>query len=138
MTIPVADHENLDRITAETLVEAGVNAVVNAAGSATGEYPNMGPFILAQAGVYILDGVGKKVFERISTGIRSSSGATASTRTGLVAVGAPGRGDRGAQAAREPPRWWAWRSNFAQNTVEFMRHEQDLLFSVRGPHGPGA
>src|SRR3712207_9130895 len=56
------------RITAETLVEAGVNAVVNAAGSATGEYPNLGPFILARAGVYILDGVGTKVFERLSTG----------------------------------------------------------------------
>jgi uncharacterized membrane-anchored protein len=68
VTIPVIDHENLDRITAETLVEAGVNAVVNAAGSATGDYPNMGPFILARAGVYILDGVGRKVFERLSTG----------------------------------------------------------------------
>ena len=67
VTIPVINHENLDRITAETLVEAGVNAVVNAAGSATGQYPNMGPFILARAGVYILDGVGQKVFERISS-----------------------------------------------------------------------
>src|SRR3712207_9307205 len=67
-TIPVIDHENLDRITAETLVEAGGNAVVNAAGSATGGYPNMGPFILARACGYILDGVGHKGFERLTTG----------------------------------------------------------------------
>ena len=57
-TIPCIDHENLDRVTAETLVESGVGAVVNAGRSATGSYPNLGPVILARAGVHIVDGVG--------------------------------------------------------------------------------
>src|ERR687897_1823978 len=88
VTIPVINHENLDRVTAETMVEAGVNAVVNAAGSATGDYPNMGPFILARAGVYILDGVGQKVFERLSTGDEIELRGDGLYRSGeLVAVG---------------------------------------------------
>jgi uncharacterized membrane-anchored protein len=131
VTIPVIDHENLDRITAETLVEAGVNAVVNAAGSATGEYPNMGPFILARAGVYILDGVGKKVFERLSTGDDIELRGDGVYKEGeLVAVGEhldEETAERRLRESREVV--GAALESFAQNTVEFMRHELGLLFS---------
>jgi uncharacterized membrane-anchored protein len=131
VTIPVIDHENLDRITAETLVEAGVNAVVNAAGSATGHYPNMGPFILARAGVYILDGVGQKVFERISTGDEIELRGDGVYKDGeLVAVGEHLDEEVAERRLRESRAVvGAALESFAQNTVEFMRHEQDLLFS---------
>jgi uncharacterized membrane-anchored protein len=130
-TIPVIDHENLDRITAETLVEAGVNAVVNAAGSATGEYPNMGPFILARAGVYILDGVGHKVFERLSTGDEIELRGDGVYKEGeLVAVGEHLDEETVERRLRESRLVvGAALESFAQNTVEFMRREQDLLFS---------
>jgi uncharacterized membrane-anchored protein len=113
VTIPVINHENLDRVTAEMMVEAGVNAVVNAAGSATGEYPNMGPFILARAGVYILDGV---------------------YRDGeLVAVGEHLDEETAERKLRESREVVGLAlESFAQNTVEFMRHERDLLFSKLG------
>ena len=45
--IAVIAHEDLDRVAAEGLVEAGVSAVVNSAVSITGRYPNLGPLILA-------------------------------------------------------------------------------------------
>jgi uncharacterized membrane-anchored protein len=45
--IAVIDHEDLDRVSAEGLVERGVGAVVNARSSITGRYPNSGPAILA-------------------------------------------------------------------------------------------
>jgi len=130
-SIPVIDHENLDRITAETLVEAGVNAVVNAAGSATGEYPNMGPFILARAGVYILDGVGHKVFERLSTGDEIELRGDGVYKEGeLVAVGEHLDEETAERRLRESRQVvGAALESFAQNTVEFMRNEQDLLFS---------
>lgn len=131
VTIPVINHENLDRVTAETLVEAGVGAVVNAAGSATGEYPNMGPFILARAGVYILDGVGQKVFERLSSGDEIELRGDGVYKDGeLVAVGEHLDEETAERRLRESRRVvGAALESFAQNTVEFMRHEQDLLFS---------
>jgi uncharacterized membrane-anchored protein len=108
-----------------------VNAVVNAAGSATGEYPNMGPFILARAGVYILDGVGKKVFERLSTGDEIELRGDGVYKEGeLVAVGEhldEETAERRLRESREVV--GAALESFAQNTVEFMRHEQGLLFS---------
>jgi uncharacterized membrane-anchored protein len=131
VTIPVINHENLDRVTAETMVEAGVNAVVNAAGSATGQYPNMGPFILARAGVYILDGVGHKVFERISSGDEIELRGDGVYKDGeLVAVGEHLDEETAERKLRESRKVvGAALESFAQNTVEFMRHEQDLLFS---------
>jgi uncharacterized membrane-anchored protein len=126
VTIPVINHENLDRITAETLVEAGVNAVVNAAGSTTGEYPNMGPFILARAGVYILDGVGQKVFERLSTGDEIELRGDGVYRDGeLVAVGEHLDEETAERKLRESREVVGQAlESFAQNTVEFMRREQ--------------
>ena len=133
-TIPVINHKNLDRVTAETLVEAGVGAVVNAAGSATGEYPNMGPFILARAGVYILDGVGIKVFERLSTGDEIELRGDGVYREGeLVAVGEHLDEETAERKLRESREVVGVAlESFAQNTVEFMRNEQDLLFSKLG------
>jgi uncharacterized membrane-anchored protein len=130
-SIPVINHENLDRITAETLVETGVNAVVNAAGSATGEYPNTGPFILARAGVYILDGVGHKVFERLSTGDEIELRGDGVYRAGeLVAVGEHLDEETAERKLRESRAVVGEAlESFAQNTVQFMRREQDLLFS---------
>ena len=130
-TIPVINHKNLDRVTAETLVEAGVSAVVNAAGSATGEYPNMGPFILARAGVYILDGVGIKVFERLSTGDEIELRGDGVYKEGeLVAVGEHLDEETAERKLRESREVVGVAlESFAQNTVEFMRNEQDLLFS---------
>jgi uncharacterized membrane-anchored protein len=130
-TIPVINHENLDRMTAERLVEAGVSAVVNAAGSATGEYPNMGPFILARAGVYILDGVGTKVFERLSTGDEIELRGDGVYRDGeLVAAGEHLDLEAAEKHLRESREMVGVAlEGFAQNTVEFMRREQNLLFS---------
>lgn len=129
--IPVIDHENLDRVTAETLVEAGVEAVVNAAGSSTGIYPNLGPFILARAGVYILDGVGYKVFERLSTGDEIELRGDGVYKGGELVAAGEHLGLEAAERRLRESRAVVGEAleSFAQNTVEFMRREQDLLFS---------
>lgn len=130
-TIPVLNHENLDRVTAETLVEAGVGAVVNAAGSSTGSYPNLGPFILARAGVYILDGVGHKVFERLKTGDEIELRGDGVYRDGALIAAGEHLGLEAAERRLRESREVVGEAleGFAQNTVEFMRKERDLLFS---------
>lgn len=131
-TIPVIDHENLDRVSAEGLVEAGVRAVVNAANCSTGMYPNMGPIILARAGVYILDGVGGEVFDELENGEEIELRGDSLYRDGsLVATGEHLDLEAAERHLRESEEGvGAALESFAQNTVEFMRVERDILFST--------
>ncbi len=66
--VAVIDHEDLDRVAAEELLSHGVVAVVNAASSMTGRYPNMGGIVLTGAGIPLLDDVGSAVLDQISEG----------------------------------------------------------------------
>jgi uncharacterized membrane-anchored protein len=66
--IAVIDHEDIDRVAAETLVAAAPAAVVNASTSITGTYPNVGPLLIAAAGIPLLDEVGPSVLDAITEG----------------------------------------------------------------------
>lgn len=66
--IVVLDQRDLDRVTAERLVERQVAAVINASASITGRYPNQGPAILAEADILIVDFVGPEILEHVSDG----------------------------------------------------------------------
>ena len=75
--IAIIDHVDIDRVSADALVAAGVGAVVNAAPSTSGRYPNLGPEILLAAGIPLLDGVGPEVFGMVKDGhvVRVHDGA---------------------------------------------------------------
>jgi uncharacterized membrane-anchored protein len=66
--VAVIDHEDLDRVAAEGLVERRVGAVVNASASLSGRYPNVGPLLLAAAGIPLVDGVGGHVMRLVAEG----------------------------------------------------------------------
>src|SRR5436190_15639881 len=66
--VAVIDHVDIDRAAAVALVDAGVAAVVNLAPSISGRYPNLGPGILLDAGVILVDNVGSDAFSAISEG----------------------------------------------------------------------
>jgi len=66
--IAVIDHEDLDRVAADGLVEARVVAVVNAAPSMSGRYPNLGPQRVVEAGIPLLDDCGSDLLDRVSEG----------------------------------------------------------------------
>jgi len=68
--IAIIHHSDLDRVSAEALVEGGAAAVVNAVSSVSGRYPNLGPGILLEAGIPLIDNVGDLVFSRIHEGDR--------------------------------------------------------------------
>ena len=68
--IAVIDHLDLDATSAQQLLDAGVAAVVNAAASISGRYPNRGPEVLVAAGVPVLDRVGPEVMRLLDDGDR--------------------------------------------------------------------
>ena len=68
--VAIIHHTDLDRVSAEALVETGVSAVVNAVPSVSGRYPNLGPGILMDAGIPLVDAVGEQVFSTIHEGDR--------------------------------------------------------------------
>lgn len=132
--VAVIDHEDLDRVAAEALVRAGAAAVVNAAPSISGRYPNLGPMILEDAGVPLIDRVGTLVLQKIREGdpVRFEHDRIFSGDR-LIGVGI--RQDRASilrdmESAREAvdERF----EGFARNTLEYMREERDLLFGGAG------
>ena len=83
--IALIDHIDVDRVSADSLVACKVSAVVNAAPSISGRYPNLGPEILINAGIPLLDDVGRDVFARVKEGARLRlDGNTLSTDEGEV------------------------------------------------------
>jgi uncharacterized membrane-anchored protein len=68
--IAIIDHTDLDRVAAESLIRCEVAAVVNAAPSISGRYPNRGPQLLVDAGIPLVDDVGPEVFDLVREGER--------------------------------------------------------------------
>jgi uncharacterized membrane-anchored protein len=66
--IAIIDHADLDRVSAEALIIREVAAVVNAAPSISGRYPNLGPLLLVDAGIPLVDDVGPEVFDQLRDG----------------------------------------------------------------------
>ncbi len=132
--IAVIDHEDLDRISAEGLVERGVSAVVNASQSISGRYPNLGPLILMEHGVTLVDGVGQILTRKVQEGdVVRIDGDRVYRGEELVAVGIR-QSMSSVTAAMEVARQRLAEQfeSFAQNTLEFMARERDLLFGGTG------
>jgi uncharacterized membrane-anchored protein len=66
--IAIIDHADLDRVSAEALISCQVAAVVNAAPCISGRYPNLGPQVLLDAGIPLVDDAGPEVFDRVRDG----------------------------------------------------------------------
>lgn len=59
--IAIIDFRDLDRATAQAFIAAGAAAVLNAATSMTGRYPNLGPLVLLEAGIALVDDLGPDI-----------------------------------------------------------------------------
>src|SRR5437870_652557 len=66
--IAIIDHTDLDRVSAEELVESGVRVVVNVAQSQSGRFPNPGPLALVRGGVRLIDAPGVDLFDLVREG----------------------------------------------------------------------
>jgi uncharacterized membrane-anchored protein len=127
--VAVINHVDIDRIAAEELIEAGVAAVLNAAPSSTGRYPNAGPLMLARAGIRLVDAPGAGLFELLNDGERVAVDG------GTIRVGDEevlrGRvlevAELERQLQEQRQRIDAALAEFAENTVAHVREETDLL-----------
>ena len=68
--VAIVDHVDLDLVTAEMLVSRKPMAVVNAAPSISGRYPNLGPQLIVSQGILLLDNVGPEVFKAVKEGTK--------------------------------------------------------------------
>ncbi len=132
--IAVLDHVDVDRVSADALVACKVGAVVNAAPSTSGRYPNSGPGILVQAGIPLLDGVGTGVFADLQEGdaVRLD-GDTLYAGEVPVASGVRQDADSVALSMLEARAGLASQLEaFAANTMEYLLKERDLLLDGVG------
>ena len=132
--IAVIEHRDLDRVSAEALVAARVAMVINTVESISGRYPNLGPEILINAGIPLVDAAGTDVFGLLEEGqrIRVHDGCLYRGET-LVATGVVHDEVTVAAAMDEAKVGLsAQLEAFAANTMEYLRRERDLLLDGVG------
>jgi uncharacterized membrane-anchored protein len=134
--IAVIDHLDIDRVSAEALVQCGVAAVVNVSSSISGRYPNLGPEIIVAAGIPLLDDVGPEVFAAVRDGdrVRLDDGVLYVGNDQRIAVKGAMLTIEDVEAAMAEARAGlsVQIEAFAANTIEFLRKERDLLLDGIG------
>jgi len=131
--VAVIDHEDLDRVSAEALVACQPVAVLNAARSTSGRYPNLGPEILVGAGIPLVDDLGPDVMA-IAEGhhLRVVDGSVYDGDD-LVAEGVVQTPSTVALAMEEARAGLSVQlESFAANTMDYLRRERDLLLDGVG------
>jgi uncharacterized membrane-anchored protein len=148
--IALVDHEGIDRVSAEELIAAGAAAMLNCSPSSSQSYPNLGPQLLVEAGVLLVDLPDDSLFELLNDGEHVTVVATPPTDVLVPSVlngsqPAPLLAEvlRGGELlacgqvldlARVSAETEARRreigealERFAHNTIEHMREERELL-----------
>jgi uncharacterized membrane-anchored protein len=127
--IAVIDHEDLDRVAAEGLILAKAGGVVNAARSSSGRYPNLGPLLLAAAGIPVVDDVGQGVLAAVREGQLLEIDGTEVRRAGAVVANGVRHTLESLEAQLEAARQSLGDEleRFAENTLEYLRRERHLL-----------
>jgi len=132
--IVVFDVLDLDRVTADALVDAGVAGVVNASPSISGRYPNLGPEVLVANNITLIDNAGPEIFKKIKDGakVRLHDGGVYSGDRRLV-HGVERTDEEIADLMHDAKTGLvAHLEAFAGNTIEFIRSESPLLIDGIG------
>jgi len=127
--IAVIDHRDLDRVSAEDLIQCGVAAVLNCRPSSTGTYPNMGPLLLVQAGIPLVDMPDDALFTKLSDGDVVALRGGEVRRTGTLVARGHAHDPAVVRAATDERRRAIGNAleRFARNTIEHMLEERELL-----------
>ena len=127
--IAIVDHADIDRVSAEELLEAGARVVVNVAESQTGRFPNPGPLVLVDGGARLIDAPGADLFDQVTDGevltVRGASLFRKETR--LVSGRVLGAEELAQALAEQRGRVIEALEAFAENTMRYLREEGRLL-----------
>jgi uncharacterized membrane-anchored protein len=132
--IVVFDVLDLDRVTADALVDAGIAGVVNASPSISGRYPNLGPEVLVANNIALIDNAGPEIFKKIKDGakVRLFNGGVYHGDRRLV-HGVERTDEEIADLMHDAKTGLvAHLEAFAGNTIEFIRSESPLLIDGIG------
>lgn len=132
--IAVLDILDLDRVTADALVEAGVVGVVNASSSISGRYPNLGPEVLVANNIVLIDNAGSEIFKKVKDGakVRLHDGGVYTGDRRLI-HGVERTDEEIADLMHDAKIGLvAHLEAFAGNTIEFIRSESPLLIDGVG------
>jgi uncharacterized membrane-anchored protein len=143
--IALIDHLDVDRVSAEELIAAGAVAVLNCRASSGGSYPNLGPQLLVEAGIVLVDLPDDSLFDQLSDGdplmiqILPAALAPEDRGAGAIAAEVYRKGElltRGevldlervcAETELRRQEIGDALDRFAHNTIEHMREERELL-----------
>ncbi|TSE01388.1 thiamine pyrophosphokinase [Skermania sp. ID1734] len=132
--VVVLDELDLDRITADALVEAGVLAVVNASPSISGRYPNLGPEVIVANGITLVDTIGEDGLRKIKDGtkIRIDEGVIYNGEKRLAEGFELGEAEISDRMIEAKNGLQDHLEAFSGNTIEFIRTESPLLIDGIG------
>jgi uncharacterized membrane-anchored protein len=127
--VALIDHADLDRVSAEDLIAAQAVAVLNCRASRSDEYPNMGPLLLIEAGITLIDLPDDRLFDLCRDGDALELRGGEVWRAGEMLAAGTLQMPELVRADNEQRRREIGGAleAFARNTVEHMVEEQDLL-----------
>jgi uncharacterized membrane-anchored protein len=127
--VAIIDHRDIDRASAEELLESRVRVVFNVAPSVTGRFPNAGPLALVRGGVRLIDCPGAELFEDVKEGeslvVRGAGLFRNGTRLAAGHIHTEDELER--ILADQRARVSDALENFAENTLHHVREESKLL-----------
>jgi uncharacterized membrane-anchored protein len=127
--VAVIDHLDIDRVSAEELIAAGATAVLNCRSSSSGSYPNLGPQLLVEAGIHLVDLPDDALFGEVSDGeaLTVSDGRVLRGDTVLAEGEVLDLARVRAETEARRREVGEALERFAHNTIEHMREERELL-----------
>jgi len=127
--IAIIDHRDIDRASAEELLESRVRVVFNVAPSVTGRFPNVGPLSLVRGGIRLIDCTGAELFEDVKEGealvVRGAGLYRNGTRLAAGHIHTEEELERA--LAEQRARVTDALESFAENTLHHVRDESKLL-----------
>lgn len=127
--IALIDHLDIDSTAARMLVDARVSAVINAAKSCSGRYPNLGPKVLLDAGIPLIDNAGRDTFKGFKEGEQIELRDGDICRSGEVVISGELLTNERIRTLHEEARnnLGAELEHFAENTLSYVTTEKSLL-----------